>query len=157
VAALQREPFFRALRCDKLILSALQATVDLYLSGAAEESVPILVMLRASNDELRIRASRIVAALAGLPLEARAGEGGAQVGGGTLPRSVIASVTVELRPAEITVGELAIRLRKRTPPVIGYLSGGVFKLDLRTVFPDDDGALVAAVHAVLDPVPQPVP
>ncbi len=33
IAALKREPFFRALRCDKLILSALQATVDIYLGG----------------------------------------------------------------------------------------------------------------------------
>ena len=33
VRALKTEPFFRALRCDKLVLSALQATVDLYLSG----------------------------------------------------------------------------------------------------------------------------
>src|SRR6185503_7406788 len=33
VARLKREPFFRALRCDKLILSALQTTVDSYLAG----------------------------------------------------------------------------------------------------------------------------
>ena len=35
VNALKREPFFRALRCDKLILAGLQTTVDLYLSGSA--------------------------------------------------------------------------------------------------------------------------
>ena len=33
VEALKREPLFRALRCDKLILSALEATVDAYLRG----------------------------------------------------------------------------------------------------------------------------
>ena len=31
IAALKREPLFRALRCDKLILSALETTVDIYL------------------------------------------------------------------------------------------------------------------------------
>src|SRR3954447_24512946 len=31
VAALKKDPFFRALRCDKLVLAALQATVDLHL------------------------------------------------------------------------------------------------------------------------------
>src|SRR5207248_9711861 len=40
VAALKREPFFRALRCDKLILSALETTVDLYLTGRAQETIP---------------------------------------------------------------------------------------------------------------------
>ena len=33
IAAMKREPLLRALRCDKLVLSALQATVDLHLSG----------------------------------------------------------------------------------------------------------------------------
>jgi len=32
IGALRREPFFRALRCDKLCLAALQATVDLHLN-----------------------------------------------------------------------------------------------------------------------------
>ncbi len=38
VGALKREPLFRALRCDKLILSALEATVDGYLRGDRRHS-----------------------------------------------------------------------------------------------------------------------
>src|SRR5207253_2960740 len=45
VAAIKREPFFRALRCDKLILCALQTTVDQYLDGSAENRIPVLQML----------------------------------------------------------------------------------------------------------------
>ena len=67
IAALKREPLFRALRCDKLILSALETTVDAYLRGDA--AVPILEMLHTTNDDLRIRAERIIAALDGLPRE----------------------------------------------------------------------------------------
>src|SRR5438093_3384670 len=52
VAALKHEPVFRALRCDKLILSALQTTVDLYLSDRAADSIPALALLRVSSDEL---------------------------------------------------------------------------------------------------------
>ena len=40
IAALKRDPFFRALRCDKLILSALQATVDIYLGGCGANRSP---------------------------------------------------------------------------------------------------------------------
>ena len=40
VAALKKEPFFRALRCDKLILAALQATVDLHLRGHGRRGAP---------------------------------------------------------------------------------------------------------------------
>src|SRR5204862_5236037 len=59
IAALKREPFFRALRCDNLILTALQTTVDLYLAGKSSE-LPVLAMLEVTNDELRIRAERLL-------------------------------------------------------------------------------------------------
>jgi hypothetical protein len=37
-------------------------------------------------------------------------------------------------------------LRERNPPVIGYISGDRFKLDLRTIFPHQDGLVVEAIH-----------
>src|SRR6185369_6965749 len=138
VAALKREPFFRALRCDKLILSALQTGVDLYLGGTLEQQVPVVAMLQMSNDDLRARAGKIIAALGELALKASIGEGKAQIGGGTLPRSIIASVTLDLVPSNLTLPEFATRLRAATPPIIGYISGGRFKLDLRTIFPRQD-------------------
>src|SRR6202167_2734441 len=69
VAALKRNPFFRALRCDKLILSALEATVDIYLRNSTDHpiasnemsrpAIPLLAMLHVSNDELQLRAGKI--------------------------------------------------------------------------------------------------
>src|SRR5262245_49369214 len=83
IEALKREPLFRAMRCDKLILSALESTADAYLRG--DERIPVLEMMHVGNDELRGRAERIVAALDGRPLRLRIGHGRAQIGGGTLP------------------------------------------------------------------------
>jgi L-seryl-tRNA(Ser) seleniumtransferase len=143
VAALKREPFFRALRCDKLILVALQTTVDLYLSGETS-AVPALAVMRLSNDQLCQRAEKIIAGLHQLPLRPRVGAGKAQIGGGTLPRSAIQSVTLDFtadKPAEF-----AARLRRGTPPVIGYIAAGKFKLDLRTIFPRQDEELVTALR-----------
>ncbi len=150
VAALKREPFFRALRCDKLILSALQTTVDHYLAGSGQSAIPVLAMLNASNGKLLERAERIIGALASNQpgLKARIGEGKAQIGGGTMPRSVIPSVTIELTMANVPLADFAARLRHGTPPVIGYISGGRFKLDLRTIFPSQDGQIILAVRAL---------
>ncbi len=145
IAALKREPFYRALRCDKLILTALQTTAELYLTGA-HDAMPMLAMLRVSNDDLRARGERLVAALAGLPLSARVGEGMAQVGGGTLPQAEIPSVTLDLAPAKMPLDEFAARLRAGAPPVIGYISGRRLKLDLRTIFPRHDPTLVEAIR-----------
>nr|AAY89284.1 selenocysteine synthase [uncultured bacterium BAC10-10] len=149
VAALKKEPFFRALRCDKLILSALEATVDGYLRG--ERSTPVLEMLDATIEALRARAERIVGALGGTPLTARVGAGHAQLGGGTLPRSRVASVTIDVTHRTLKAQDFAARLREQPVPVIGYIARGVLRLDVRTIFPQQDLDLVAAIRGASAP------
>ena len=151
VKALKKEPFFRALRCDKLILAALQTTVDEYLAAQSSSNFPqpILQMLGTTNDSLRIRTESLVVALAGLPVKAKVGAGQAQPGGGTLPKAVIPSVTLDLLPAKLALEEFAARLRRGAPPVVGYISGDRFKLDLRTIFPRQDAEVARAVANAL--------
>ena len=132
------------MRCDKLILSALQTTAELYLSGA--EGVPVLEMLQAKPDELTSRAESIVRQLTGLPLEAAVGKGRAQMGGGTLPKAVMPSVTIDITPQTLSLAELSTRLRRVNPPVVGYIAGQRYKIDLRTVFPRQDLELVQALR-----------
>ena len=92
-----------------------------------------------TNDDLRGRAERIIAALDGLPLvRARVGTGRAQIGGGTLPRSAMPSVTLDLTHRTLKPQEMAARLREQPIPVIGYIARGTLKLDLRTIFPRQD-------------------
>jgi L-seryl-tRNA(Ser) seleniumtransferase len=146
VASLKRDPFFRALRCDKLILSALEATADIYMRG--QNGIPVLEMLHVSNDELRARAEEIKSALDGLPVKASVGVGQAQIGGGTLPRSAISSVTLDLVHSALKPQEFAASLRDHAVPVIGYVARGALKLDLRTIFPRQDAELIAAIRAV---------
>jgi len=146
VESLKREPLFRALRCDKLILAALEATVDAYLRG--DPRIPVLEMMQVTNEALRGRAAQIVAALDGLPLTVRIGAGRAQIGGGTLPRSVLASVTIDVKHPTLGAQALAARVRDQAVPVIGYVSRGSLKFDLRTVFPEQDGDVIRALRAV---------
>jgi len=149
VAALKREPLFRALRCDKLCLAALQATVDELLAALPDSPppgrLPLVDMLQVSAATLHARAEALVTALAGLPVQASVGAGEGQVGGGTLPRATIASITLDLTPQEMSLAKFAARLRAASPPVIGYVAGGRYKLDLRTVFPRQDNLLVRAI------------
>ncbi|MGZ4962355.1 MAG: L-seryl-tRNA(Sec) selenium transferase [Limisphaerales bacterium] len=149
IAALKRNPFFRALRCDKLILSALEATVDLYLSGN-DSNIPNFSMLQTSEVDLLARAQKIIEQLNGLPLKIAIGKGHSQLGGGTLPRSDVPSVTLEIVPQQFSLTDLATRLRlpKAGMPVVGYVSHGRFKLDLRTIFATQDAQVVAALRNV---------
>jgi L-seryl-tRNA(Ser) seleniumtransferase len=146
IDALKREPLFRALRCDKLSLSTLECTVDAYLRGDAR--IPVLEMMRASGEGLRGRAERIAAALHGKQLSVRVGAGRAQIGGGTLPRSALPSVTIEVSHPTVGAQTIAARLRQQPEPVVAYVGRGVVKLDLRTVFPHQDASVVKALMAV---------
>ena len=145
VAALKRDPLFRALRCDKLCFAALQTTIDLHLNQAAAE-IPAIAMLQVTEGELRDRATAISSHLGDLPLQTAIGRGTARVGGGTLPKSTKSSVTIELVPKNCSPVEFAARLRSATPPVIGYIANDRFKLDLRTILPHQDEAVVQAIR-----------
>ena len=146
ISALKREPLFRALRCDKLCLAALQATIDLHLDRTIAE-VPTLALFKTSEDELRTRAAAVCSELQGLPLRIAIGCGKAKAGGGALPKSNLASVTVDMIPKNSSLADLAATLRASNPPVIGYIADGRFKLDLRTIFPQQDTLVVEAIRA----------
>jgi L-seryl-tRNA(Ser) seleniumtransferase len=125
----------------------------LYLASASGKApaagLPLVEMLRVSTAALGARAERIAAQLEGLPVKVSCGLGKAQAGGGSLPRSVMESVSLDLVPENIGLAELSRRLRAGSPPVIGYPSGKRFKLDLRTVFPSQDAELARALRRCL--------
>jgi L-seryl-tRNA(Ser) seleniumtransferase len=131
VQRLRRHPLYRALRVDKTTLAALEAT----LRGPVP---PVRRMLETGTAELRARAGAVVAALGG---DAHVVDAGARVGGGGAPEFELPSVAVSL-PASF-----AEPLRLGSPPVVGYLADGRTLLDLRSLDPADDDALVGAVRA----------
>lgn len=149
VNALKKEPFFRALRCDKLILATLQATAERYLSGTTADLLPVHQLLSGSTDSLRRRARRLAKKMAALPATVRVVESRAQVGGGTLPQSAPNSIALDLQPREIPAAELARRLRTGELPVIASVVRGVVRLNLRAVFPHQDGVLLDGVIRAL--------
>ncbi len=133
IERLRRHPAARALRVDKLTLAALEAT----LLGPPP---PVAQALAADVARLRERAKSLAAALP-QNLGAAAVDCIAAVGGGGAPG-------VELPSAAVSLPEsYAPALRTGNPPVVGRLEAGRCLLDLRTVPPEDDELLVAAVRA----------
>ncbi len=149
IAALKKHPFFRALRCDKLILTALQDAAETYLR-AEGESLPLNQALQADPTTLKRRANKLAKALADLPLQVTIREGASQVGGGALPQATLPSITLDLVPDAMTLKEFAAHLRRANLPVIGVIQGQRFRLDLRTVFPKQDKSLTQSIQTILE-------
>lgn len=152
VAALRRNPLCRALRVDKGTLAALEATLRLYRDPATvRERVPVLRMLTTPLATLEARAGALASALEAPGVEAVVSPGKSVVGGGTFPGHEIPSWTVRVRGPEGAGAEtLARRLRLGAPPVVGRVEDDALVLDLRTVHPDEEPTLAAAVRAALE-------
>ena len=145
VQALKKHPFFRALRCDKLVLSALQSTAERYLHNQAG-TLPLQRMLTADLASIQRRTRKVAKALKGMPAKICVTPGHSQVGGGALPQVPLPTVTLDIVPDDIRLNDCAARLRRATPPVIGAISGRRFRLDLRTILPDQEKPLMNAIR-----------
>ena len=148
IAALKKHPFFRALRCDKLILTALQHAAETYLHGE-DHTLPLNQSLRADPKQLKRRANKLAKALAKLPVTVAVAKGESQVGGGALPQANLPSITLDLVPDNLSLKDFATRLRRASTPVIGVISNQRFRLDLRTIFPEQEKQLLQSIHETL--------
>lgn len=149
ILGIKKEPFFRALRCDKLILTGLQETVLEYLErqSGGEDDLPLLQMLSLSEKKLKARARKIVKAL---NLEkVTIGEGISRCGGGTMPKAEIPSITIEISPDGIGLQKLAGKLRTLEWPIVGYVAEDTYRLDLRTIMPEQDEIVIESLRSVL--------
>jgi L-seryl-tRNA(Ser) seleniumtransferase len=145
VARLRKDPLARAMRPDKVTLAAVAATLGLYRAGLAADRIPVWQMIRASVTELRERAEAIAAAVADDHLDVV--DVASTVGGGSLPGETLPSVAVALDVR--SPNAVLDRLRSGEPVVIGRIEDGRVLLDLRTVPPDRDESLTAAVRSAL--------
>jgi L-seryl-tRNA(Ser) seleniumtransferase len=145
IARMRRDPLARAMRPDKVALGAIALTLGLYRAGRAVTDIPVWRMIAEPVDGLRRRADAIAAAL---------GDGVevvellSTVGGGSLPGETLPSVGLALRSRSAT--RTLARLREGTPAVIGRVEAGRVVLDLRTVPPEADGSLTAAIGIARD-------
>ncbi|HEY1378605.1 MAG TPA: L-seryl-tRNA(Sec) selenium transferase [Gemmataceae bacterium] len=151
IQTIERDPLMRAFRLDKMTLAALEATLRLYLDEAtALAEVPVLRLLGLPLAGLRHRSERLaerLRAVSGVSAAARDDE--AFVGGGSLPDRALPTAVVAVTAAGVGDAELARRLRTGNPAVLGRVQGGAVLLDVRTVFPEQEDAVVEAVRAAV--------
>ncbi len=148
IERIEKNPLMRAFRVDKMTLTALEATLRLYRDpDLATSEVPILAMLRTPVLELRNRAERLAGRLRELATvaEATTAQSTAYLGGGSIPTQGLESVVVRVRFRERAETDVATRLRLGDPAVIPRVQEGHVIFDVRTVFPSQDDALVAAI------------
>jgi L-seryl-tRNA(Ser) seleniumtransferase len=138
---------FRALRVDKLIYAALEATLLAYVKRDYQ-AIPALRMMSLSREEVRQRAEFVAGQIRSSWLSAEIVDGESVIGGGAAPSAVLATALIAITSRQISADELAKRLRSGDPPIIGRVEEGRVLLDLRTVFPEQDQVVAAALVSI---------
>ena len=138
----------RALRCGKLALAALEATLRLYRqSPDITQAIPTLRAFTRPLDEIRKFGEAV------LPkLQARLGDGfrlmledsTSQIGSGALPTEELPTVVIAIEQPTLSAAKIAQKFRQAHPPIIGRIKDDRFLLDLRTIF--DPEELVPNFH-----------
>jgi len=152
IARLQKHPLKRALRCDKITLAALEATLRLYLRS---DQLPLLLpTLRYLTRPL----SDIAQAVERLLPECRNTYGASfnidstpclsQIGSGALPMNTLPSQALTFVPRDgrgRTLEALASHWHAQPKPILGRIADNRLWLDLRCL--DDESELLAALQA----------
>lgn len=131
IAEIKAHPLARAFRIDKLTMAALESTLRLYAERRLEE-LPVYRSMSRPLEEVRRDAETLASAFPGESLVA---EGFSEVGGGSLPGTVVETWRCGLGHPDVEA--LAHRLRTGRPAVLGRIEKGKLWLDPRTLEPQE--------------------
>lgn len=146
IEQIRKNPLTRCLRIDKMTISALYATLDLYIKGSEKDIPTISYLIRPLEDIRKVaeivssKLSPILEQIAEISLE----DGFSQVGSGSLPGQSIRTICVVIKPKNISVDRLSALFRSSQVPVIGRIYEGKFIMDMRTIYKEDIENIVNA-------------
>jgi L-seryl-tRNA(Ser) seleniumtransferase len=158
IEQIARHPFARAAQATDATLAALTATLQLYDDeGCALRTIPLLSLLSTPAENLRLRAERLAPQFAAMGAVARAEAVPSQafLGGRRLPLEAVPSWAVAITPATGSPAEFAAQLLSSTQAIAAQVEGEQVVLNLRTVAPKYDLALIDAIATMTGTAEQP--
>jgi L-seryl-tRNA(Ser) seleniumtransferase len=142
IARIRRHPLYRAFRCDKLVLAALEATLQIYRDGDPAVEIPTLRMISAAPEELQARSEELCGLLGSNV--ARVIGSDSFVGSGANPARPLPSRAVALPGGDDLLG----RLRAVEPiGVFARVADGHVLLDARSLLLENLDDVAATVRS----------
>jgi L-seryl-tRNA(Ser) seleniumtransferase len=152
INAIRKNQFARIVRVGKLTLTALEATLKLFLDESiALSEVPTLRMLHRNAAEIAKHAERLSSQLnkSVTGIEITTIPGFSQMGSGSLPAQNLATTLVALRPEKNGAELLGKRLRQYKTPIFTRIQNDRILIDPRTLLDGDDKIVIEALREIL--------
>ncbi|MEK7341957.1 MAG: L-seryl-tRNA(Sec) selenium transferase, partial [Candidatus Binatota bacterium] len=142
ISRMNKNPLQRALRCGKLTLAALEATLRLYQQSAnIAEVIPTLKAFTRPLREIEEMGAQLLPMLQkvlGEGFRLSLEDSASQIGSGALPTEEIPTKVIAIGHPGIGAERIAQKFRAAKPPIIGRIKDSRFLLDLRTIFDPED-------------------
>lgn len=148
VEACRKNPMARALRVDKLVYAALEATLASHVRGKAFEEIPVLRMLALPPETVRERARSLAARIENPSLAIEVRPDASFVGGGAAPDAEIPTWALAIHSKERSAESLLDCLRRNDPPILARISEDRVLLDPRTILPEEDAIVERALRGL---------
>ncbi|HXQ22977.1 MAG TPA: L-seryl-tRNA(Sec) selenium transferase [Candidatus Acidoferrales bacterium] len=138
IERIKRNPLKRALRCDKLTLAALAATLRLYRTAPdVRTALPTLRWLTrplADIEAVAQAAMPLLRAALGDGFSVALVDSASEIGSGALPIETLPTKALAVSHVQYGAQDIARCFRDADPPIIGRIQSGHFLLDLRGIF-----------------------
>ncbi len=153
IEKIRKHPLYRALRVDKIIYAALEATLESFRKGKSVEEVPVLKMLAQTIEQTRARTETFARNLLEKlneksNLSVEISKGNSVVGGGSAPDIQPETFVLTIKHAQMSVSKLEEVLRKSKPPIVTRILDDKVLIDLRTVSESEEDELLEILENV---------
>lgn len=142
VDAIRDNPLHRAVRCDKMTLAALEATLRLYQqSPDLPRDIPTLGFFTRPLAEIAavaLEARDLIARALGPDFQVTVEDGASQIGSGALPIDRLPTKVLAVTSPAARPDAIAARFRAARPAIVGRVSEDRFLLDVRTILDPRD-------------------
>jgi L-seryl-tRNA(Ser) seleniumtransferase len=148
IALIRKDPFYRALRADKIVYAAVEATLASFARGRAFGEVPTLRMLSMPPDVIRERVTKLLERINKSDLSIEPISGESAIGGGAGPDVKLETTLLAISHPNLSSDEIAAHFRNWRRPIILRINEERALIDLRTVSEDEEIVLVEAINGL---------
>lgn len=137
---LKKNQYLRAFRVDKLVLTALETTLEFYLDEReAVREIPTLKMITEDKEVVYKKAEALQKMFDEIGIQTKIIKSLAKIGGGSMPEECVDSFALAFSQNPLILEE---RFRLGENSIIGRIQENSYILDLKTIFEDDFSTII---------------
>ncbi|MBX9669898.1 MAG: L-seryl-tRNA(Sec) selenium transferase [Candidatus Obscuribacterales bacterium] len=148
VTRLRKDPIYRALRVDKLIVALIEIVLAQYLTTEPSQNLPVIALAAQSLESIDKRVHEFISMLRAelsADIVLSVVDCLSALGGGSLPGQTLPSRGLQVGSSTLPITLIAQRLRNSDPSILSIIQNDSVLIDFRTILQRDELELKEAL------------